>query len=227
MAIALPLALTLGGGGEAPSNTDAATIARSIGMVSAAGCGKVGSGTLVLDGRYVLTNAHVVVSDSGKVCANLEVGFSDSFEEEPTTWIDATVVGKELDGLDSEGYVTLPDLAVLKLSHRVDQPSIPISAQKLDLNEDITVLGYPGIGGQTITSTEGVYAGIDHLNGHAVLKTNADIFPGNSGGAAFNSRGFFIGVPTYRTITWDQISELGWLIPAEEAASFLERHVEP
>ena len=155
----------------------------------------------------------------------MRVGFSKRIEDEPTEWISATVVAYEGGRPDSRGSATLPDLAVLKLNRRIDRPSIPVTAQQLRLNEEIVVLGFPGIGGRTITLVRGVHAGIDEVDGHDVLKTDADISPGNSGGAAFDARGLFVGVPTFSSIAEDRPTDLGWLIPAEDAAGFLQRHV--
>ncbi len=166
------------------------------------------------------------MSDSGKVCTDLSVGFIRTAEVRPTTWVDATVVAAEWEGLNDEGGFTLPDLALLKLSRRVDRPSIPVTAQQLALNEEIVALGYPGIGGWTITLVRGVYAGIVEIDGHDALKTDAATSFGNSGGAAFDSRGVFIGVPTGgSTAEGGQGGDLGYLIPAETAERFLERHV--
>ena len=208
-----------------PAEPDWGEIARSVVLVWATGCESAGSGTVVLDGEHVLTNAHVVLSEAGRICTGVRVGFSKRIEDEPTEWIDATVVAYEGGRPDARGSATLPDLAVLKLNRRIDRPSIPVTAQQLRLNEEIVVLGFPGIGGRTITLVRGVHAGIDEVNGHDVLKTDADISPGNSGGAAFDARGLFVGVPTFSSVAEDRPSDLGWLIPAEDAAGFLERHV--
>ena len=179
----------------------------------------------MLDGRHVLTNAHVVVSDSGRICTGLSVGFAERIEEEPTEWISASLVAHEGGRLDSDGNATLPDLAVLRLNRSPGLPAIAIASQQLRLNEEIVALGFPDIGGRTVTLVSGKFAGIDESNGHQVLKTDADISPGNSGGAAFNSDGVFVGVPTFSSVAEDRGTDLGYLIPAAEAARFLARHV--
>ena len=210
---------------QPPAEPDWGEIARSVVLVWASGCDSAGSGTVVLDGQHVLTNAHVVLSDAGRVCTGLRVGLSDRIEDEPNEWINATAVALEGGRLDSLGNATLPDLAVLKLSRVTDRPAIPIASQQLNLNEEIVILGYPGIGGETVTLVRGVYAGTGESEGHAVLKTDADISPGNSGGAAFDTHGVLIGVPTFSSVAEDRASDLGWLIPAADAAHFLARHV--
>ncbi len=196
-------------------------IARSVVVVWARGCQWGGSGTVVLNGEYILTNAHVVLTEAGRTCTDIQVGFIDTFEDEPSGWISATLVATEW-----EIWNFVPDLAVLKLSRRVDRPSIPVAAHQLELNEEITVLGFPEFGGQTITSVSGVYAGMDEDNGYDVLKTDADISSGNSGGAAFDSQGHFIGVPTYIRFAESGAGVLGRLISSKDAARFLERNVD-
>lgn len=208
-----------------PVEPDWGEIARSVVLVWASGCNGAGSGTVVLDGQHVLTNAHVVLSDAGQVCTGLSVGFSDRIEDEPNEWISASLVAHEGGRLDSDGNTTLPDLAVLRLNRSPELPAIAIASQQLRLNEEIVALGFPRIGGTTVTLVAGKFAGIGEDNGHQVLKTDADISPGNSGGAAFNSDGVFVGVPTFTFVAEDRGTDLGYLIPAAEAAAFLARHV--
>jgi S1-C subfamily serine protease len=208
-----------------PAEPDWGEIAQSVVLVWASGCESAGSGTVVLDGQHVLTNAHVVRTDTGRVCTGLSIGLSDGIEEEPNEWIAATVVAFEGGMTDSSGNATLPDLAVLVLSRATGRRAIPVAEQQLDLNEEIVVLGFPGIGGQTITLVRGVLAGVGESEGHEVLKTDADISPGNSGGAAFDMDGVLVGVPTFSSVAEDRAADLGWLIPAAEAAGFLARHV--
>lgn len=52
--------------------------------------------------------------------------------------------------------------------------------------------GYPGIGGETITRTDGKIAGYEQL----MYKIDGSIDHGNSGGGAFNNSGELIGMPT-------------------------------
>jgi len=178
-----------------------------------------------LDGWHVLTNAHVVTSDSGRVCNDVYIGIADRFEDEPTTWIGARVVAHEAGPRDSDGTISLPDLAVLRLDRASGRPAIPVAAQSLDPGEEIVTFGYPGTGMGTMTLTRGVYSGVVESGAHDYIKTDADISPGNSGGAAFDGRGNFVGVPTAGSLPERGFTEVGLLIPAAEAARFLARHV--
>ncbi len=180
---------------------------------------------MVVDGQHVLTNAHVVFSDSGGTCTDLWVGFAERFEDEPTTWIAAEVVAYETGYRDSEGNILLPDLAVLKLERSSGRPAIPVVAQDLRPGEELVTFGFPGTGLGTMTLTRGVYSGMVESGGHDFIKTDADISPGNSGGAAFDGQGNFVGVPTAGSLPDRGFTEVGLLIPASEAARFLQRHI--
>ncbi len=205
-----------------PAEPDWGEIARSVVKVVAEDCGAAGSGTVVVDGRHVLTNAHVVISDLGRDCYDVYVGLSERFEDEPTEWVRATAIAYEGDALD---YTLLLDLAVLELERSSGRAAIPVAAQHLDPGEEIVTFGFPGVGGETMTLTRGVYSGMVGSGADSYIKTDADISPGNSGGAAFDGHGNFVGVPTAVSIPDEGFPEVGWLIPAAEAADFLARHV--
>ncbi len=149
------------------------------------------------------------------------MGLTEAFEDEPNQWIAATVVAFEGGSPDAEGNVSLPDLAVLKLDRRSDRRAVPVAARRLEPGETIVTMGFPGTGGGTITLTRGVYSGTDG----GYIKTDTDISPGNSGGAAFDEQGVLVGVPTGGSHPDRGSTELGLLIPAEDAARFLQHHV--
>ena len=197
-----------------PEGVDWAELALSVVYIEAEDCPSLpsdmfssGSGTVVLGGGYVLTNAHVV-TDNGQPCRELVVWFTTSFEEEPMDW----------ERVDLTAWDSRLDLALLALRRPAPASrSVGVAAQRLAPGEDIRILGYPGAGGLTMTLTRGSYSGmIDHM-GETYIKTDADISEGNSGGAAFNEAGVFIGVPTAG------IEQVGLLIPAEAAEQFLNR----
>lgn len=159
------------------------------------------------------------------MCDDVYVWLSERFEDEPTVRIGAKVVAYEAGPRDSDGNVSLPDLAVLELARSSGRPAIRVVAQALDPGEEIVTLGFPGTGGGTMTLTRGVYSGIIESGDQDYIKTDADISPGNSGGAAFDDRGNFVGVPTAGSLPERGFTEVGLLVPAVEAASFLQRHV--
>jgi len=86
------------------------------------------------------------------------------------------------------------DYSLLKL------PFVPLGdSDTLDLGESIVILGYPVIGGGTITLTRGEVSGFtseEPFGNRAFIKTSGTIAGGNSGGLAVNSQGQIIGIPT-------------------------------
>lgn len=168
-------------------------LARSVVFIyAAAPCDWRGSGTLVLDGSYVLTNEHV--SADGR--CDLTVGLTEDLSSVPSGELTAIVVARDAE----------IDLAVLRLIDASGSPIIPSGHRpvSIDFNQPplgakLTTLGYPSLGafdtGMTITFTSGDFSGIDNTFGE-FYKTTAQMKGGVSGGAAFNENGLFIGIPT-------------------------------
>ena len=74
-----------------------------------------------------------------------------------------------------------------------------IATEPLQAGETLTALGYPSIGGDTMTLTTGRYSGtqeLQEIKGVTWIKTDTPIAPGSSGGPVFNDRREVIGVGT-------------------------------
>lgn len=181
-------------------------LARSVVFISAASpCDWRGSGTLVLDGSYVLTNEHV--SSDGR--CDLTVGLTEDLSSAPSGELLAVVVARDVD----------IDLAVLRLLDASGNPIIPTGHRPVSmdysqppLGSRLTTLGYPALGtfdnGMTITFTSGDFSGIDYTYGE-FYKTTAQMRGGVSGGAAFNEKGLFIGIPTAGFVDEDTGERVG------------------
>src|SRR5690606_19638186 len=96
----------------------------------------------------------------------------------------------------------------------------------------ITIVGYPGISGSTITFTAGLmsgWVGEDfEPGGKQWIKTDGKISHGNSGGGAFDPNGYLIGVPTAgRTVQYDEldVEEQAYVRPISLAWALLGPHV--
>ena len=189
-----------------------------------------GSGVSVVDGLHVITNAHVaaVSADDGpeyQDCKTINVGITDSSSRRPTNFIEASII--EID--------TSLDLALLKLDLAESKklPTLPLNYVELGLDESIRVVGYPGVGGETITLTNGVISGIDNSSSAKFYKVSAKISSGNSGGPVVNEAGELIGIatagfaadvdcPTQDTCTVLDES-IGLVRPTKFAQSMLEK----
>lgn len=159
-----------------------------------------GSGTIISPDGLILTNAHVVLPDSETQIKDLGIFLTLTPENPPELSYYAEVLQADV-GLD---------LAVLRIaSDAQHQPIDPATlnlpyvrlgdSNLLRLGDPILILGYPGIGGTTITLTKGEVAGFtaeEGIGSRAFIKTSATIAGGNSGGLAANSHGELIGIPT-------------------------------
>lgn len=155
-----------------------------------------GSGTLISEKGFILTNGHVV-DDRFDEYDHLGVAVTESEDTAPDLNFEAEI--------QSVDYAI--DLAVIKITKQLDGgavledfPFVQIGdSNGVHLGDDIQVLGYPGIGGDTITFTRGAVSGFTSeraVGDRAWIKTDAAISGGNSGGLAVNGRGELIGVPT-------------------------------
>lgn len=87
------------------------------------------------------------------------------------------------------------DYAGNPVSESLTFPSIEMGdSRKIRLLEDLFIIGFPEKGGSTVTVNRGVVEGKDILANW--IKTDARVIHGNSGGAAVNSEGRLIGIPT-------------------------------
>ncbi|MEY2612454.1 MAG: hypothetical protein RL069_1266 [Planctomycetota bacterium] len=155
-----------------------------------------GSGTVVIDSLTVLTNYHVVDENSNCLGARVEIWTVSALDERPQATYSAEVVKTD----------DVADLAVLRLTPLgASGPSlrpIPIKTAT-SVGEEIFVIGFPGIGGSSITVSKGVVSGYTKESGVSWIKTDASISGGNSGGAALNNKGELIGVPTRASVSED------------------------
>ena len=137
-----------------------------------------GSGVILGDAYHVVTNQHVIDGASNTV---IEV--SHALEGEAPLVTRASVVYEDADW----------DLALLRLEDSLGTP-IKVARKLPSIGDSLVLGGFPGVGGDTLTVTTGTVAGFEA--GDLIIKVDAAIFPGNSGGAALDSNGRLVGIPT-------------------------------
>lgn len=153
----------------------------------AGGTTRVGSGFVVGDGRHIVTNQHVVFDDGGHPCLRIRAFVGGTFEQAPERFLPVAIVRAS----------AKHDLALLATDADIEPfPTVTFAAEPLQAGETLTALGYPSIGGDTMTLTTGRYSGTQELAGVTWIKTDTPIAPGSSGGPVFNNRGEVIGVST-------------------------------
>lgn len=156
-----------------------------------------GSGTIIDELGTILTNAHVI--EPGGACAYDRIGIAVTG--------DAGRPPELLYLADVYAYDPVVDLAVVRIATDLDGAAVagpfravPVGdSDAVEIGDQLRILGYPGIGGDTVTFTNGVVSGFASQNGigeRSWIKTDATIAGGNSGGAGFDDEGRLVGVPT-------------------------------
>jgi S1-C subfamily serine protease len=181
-----------------------------------------GSGSVVDPAGYVLTNLHVVEGgDEFVIYANAR-----DPNAPPRAAFRADLVDWDAD----------LDLALLRVAASYDgaplRPPLNLSTVPIGnsdgvrIGDPITIMGFPEVGGETVTLTRGTVAGFHEDNaGHqrGWIKTDAEISPGNSGGVAIDERGNLVGVPTFVSAEASTLGRIGGLRPVNLATPLLRR----
>ncbi|MEW6569485.1 MAG: serine protease [Chloroflexota bacterium] len=155
-----------------------------------------GSGSIITPDGLILTNAHVV-DDRYDEYTHLGVAVLKQTDRPPELRYLAEIAAVDY-GLDLAVIRIVSDLNGSPVSLNLSTIAIGDS-DEVEIGDPLQILGYPGIGGETITFTEGAVSGFtsDRLvDGRAWIKTDATIAGGNSGGTGANAAGELIGVPT-------------------------------
>ena len=77
-----------------------------------------------------------------------------------------------------------------------DEAKSPL-CESVNIGDHLSILGYPGIGGETLTVTEGIVSGFEVDGRSRYVKTSAKTDRGNSGGVAIKASGCIVGIPTF------------------------------
>ena len=178
-----------------------------------------GSGVVIADGGYILTNYHVV-----------EGGMSYQILMPNGEKIDAWLVGSD----------SSTDLAVLKVDERVDE-LVPVAigaTENLMVGSTVVAIGNPGGEVLANTVTQGVVSALERTSVNSsnttrrisYIQHDAAINSGNSGGGLFNFRGELVGINTlkYSGSAYSSISfeGLGFAIPVDTAYDIAQQLIQ-
>ena len=176
-----------------------------------------GSGIIISEDGYILTNNHVVDSKSESTYYDISeatsVKVTLSSGEKQT--YDAKIVGK-----DSQ-----TDLAVLKIDAKNLVKAEFADSDSVKIGEFTMAVGNPLALGTTITC--GVVSAINREvddgegNKFTCIQTDAAINSGNSGGALVNSKGQVIGINTLK-VSSTGVEGIGFAIPINSTISVAE-----
>src|SRR3954469_22754721 len=166
----------------------------------------LGSGVIVSEDGYILTNNHVV---DGVETVKVDLPDSRSFT--------AKVVGTD----------PATDLAVVKIPAK-GLPTLPVGdSDAVKVGDVVLAVGNPLGVGETVTSgiisAKGRQTGADPESYQDFLQTDAAINHGNSGGALVNAGGQLIGINSQILTPGDGNIGLGFAIPSNMAKQVMDQ----
>lgn len=168
----------------------------------------LGSGVIISEDGYLLTNNHVVENAD-----EIKVALAD----------DKTVYDAKVVGTDPQ-----TDIAVIKIEGK-KLPSIVIGdSDTLEVGDTVLAIGNPFGVGQTVTtgivSAKG-RAGMGIVDYEDFVQTDAPINPGNSGGALVDVEGRLVGINTAIFSRSGGNNGIGFAVPINLARFVMERLV--
>lgn len=164
-----------------------------------------GSGFIVTDSGYIVTNYHVV--EGGK------------------SYKVTTYNNKEYDA-KLIGYEESNDIAVLKIEGDSFQSVRYGNSSSISVGDNVYVIGNP-LGDLTYTLTSGVVSALNRLiksdDGSLInmFQTDAAVNSGNSGGPVFDSTGSVVGIATAKYAS-SSIEGLSFCIPINDVRSMID-----
>jgi len=165
----------------------------------------LGSGVIVSEDGYILTNYHVI----------------EGGDEIRVTLFDKTSYNGKIVGIDPK-----TDLAVVKIEAHDLPTSTWTDSDTMQVGEFVLAIGNPY--GLSHTVTMGIISAIGRANvGIAdyedFIQTDAAINPGNSGGPLVNARGELIGINTAIFSRSGGYQGIGFAVPSNMARSVFEQ----
>lgn len=164
-----------------------------------------GSGVIISEDGYIVTNTHVLQANGYHVVTTSD---DESY--------DAKIIGRD----------AKTDIAIIKISADNLQPAVLGNSDEVAVGEQVMAIGNPaGLSGSV---TDGIVSAVNRKikadsTGFEMncIQTNADISPGNSGGALVNMYGQVIGITSSKYVS-SSYEGLGFAITINEAVPIIE-----
>ena len=182
-----------------------------------------GTGTIIDSKGIILTNKHVVTDIKGGIINTCFICFVDSISSEPNFGTESNPNLAEV-----KYYTTSADMdaALLYLNNPTNKvyPYVDIwgsNSSGLKFGDKIEVVGYPSIGGSTITYTSGDFSGFGGSSDGTqnYIKASVPLEHGNSGGAAYGPGGLFIGIPSM--VIAGRLNSMGYIFSVDSIKQWL------
>lgn len=136
-----------------------------------------GTGFLITNDGYIITNAHVLSGGSGVEVMNYE---------------------QKIINTNFIGYNADFDIALLKVQGEYEKLDLE-NSDNIQVGEKVIAIGNPL--GLQFSVSEGIVSGVHRLginNVEAYIQTDAALNPGNSGGPLMNKQGKVIGINNFK-----------------------------
>ncbi|MBS0203116.1 MAG: trypsin-like peptidase domain-containing protein [Planctomycetes bacterium] len=173
--------------------------------------GGLGSGFIVNESGFCVTNYHVVEKETRIAVTIFHRGSDGEFNR------------RRVDDVRIVALNPFFDLALLQIPAQKDlvfKPVFLAAEDDLQEGEEVFAIGNP-LGLERSVSQGIIGTKNRNFKGQVYIQTTAEINPGNSGGPLFNARGEVIGVTNMKLL----FSEgLGFAIPAPYLKLFLDNH---
>ena len=180
-----------------------------------------GSGVIISEDGYILTNNHVVNSVTSS-SSFYELGEANKITVK--LYNDDTEYEAEIVGTDEQ-----TDLAVIKIDKDGLTAAELGDSDSVQVGEFCMAIGNPlGLG---TTVTDGIISAVNREvtdedgNSYEALQTNAAINSGNSGGALVNSQGQVIGINTLK-VSGEGIEGVGFAIPINSTKDITDQLIQ-
>lgn len=179
-----------------------------------------GSGIIISEDGYILTNNHVVSGNSSS--SYYEITGAKSVKV--TLYNDEAVYDAEIVGKDDQ-----TDLAVIKINKAGLTKATLGNSESVQVGEFAMAVGCPL--GLNTTVTSGIISAVNRTvntsdcGKYVAIQTDAAINSGNSGGALVNSKGEVIGINTLK-LSGTGIEGIGFAIPINSTTDVVNQLIE-
>ncbi len=172
-----------------------------------------GSGFLINDEGYAITNAHVIEGETRIAAILYQNAKGGGLSRKRVEDVEIVAVNPFFD----LALIRLPLGEDVKPEHAI------LGTEEVNSGDSVFAVGNPL--GMERTVTQGIVSNRSrNLEGQIYIQTDTAINPGNSGGPLFNQRGEVVGV-TSRGARADMADNLGFAIPVAYVKDFI-RHRE-
>ena len=183
-----------------------------------------GSGTIISPDGKILTNYHVVSEEDSDTKKPKPAGFIICLTSDTSKAPDCNYTAKLVERNKDLDLAILQIEPISGLSKKRSFDYLELNtSDNTKIGDQITALGYPGIGQETITITQGIVSGKNNKYDQDWIKTDAMTSYGNSGGSAIDSAGKIIGIPSEAYA--DTLGSLGYVINVTSINQWLQDNI--